>query len=287
MILSAFYQEIVRDFQTANRSVGEINLITYKYHQLTLAQVLSGTIDGQVLVDDKFEEIKQLVNQYLSANQPLAYLIGIELFDDLVINVSPDVLIPRQETLEVVLNLEAKIRTHFPKKSNLKLLDLCTGSGVIGLWLVKKLQADYQIELTISDLSVAALEVAKLNFAKYQIPIKVLSGDLLAPAIAESCQFDIVVANPPYVSLDEYVEASVLDFEPHLALFAINQGLSCYEKIISELKYVIKYNGLICFEIGANQAQAILKMMRQHLKLDGEIGIDINGRDRSIIWEYR
>jgi len=187
--------------------------------------------------------------------EPMQYIRGEVQFYGCSISVSPDVLIPRQET-EIMVDL---IATNLKAEAldGKTLWDLCCGSGCIGLAL-KKTFAPLNVILT--DISPKALEVAKKNAASNDLEVQFFQGDFLEPM--QGNPVDILVCNPPYVSIDEFaeLEIEVRGFEPRLALIADDNGLGFYRKLADSLPKLLKAGGKLWLEIGCRQGPAICEI---------------------------
>ena len=200
-----------------------------------------------------FEQaLKRVMN-----NEPYQYVLGSAYFYDAYFKVTPDTLIPRPETEELV----DYILKHEDDNGSV-VADIGTGSGVIGLTLQKHWQAN---QVFLSDISYEALEVAKLNGKEQGIEPTYLHGDLFEPFIERGIKLDILVSNPPYISQEErhLMSPSVLKYEPMTALFAEDQGLYLYKAMISNLPSVLKTNGRVYFEIGFSQGQPLLRFIEK------------------------
>jgi release factor glutamine methyltransferase len=210
-----------------------------------------------------------------SGQQPPAYRQGECAFYNITVKVTPDVLIPRPDTerlVDVVLEFtrcgrhvksrnvrgrSGKVNLPFPANcSALRLLDLCCGSGCIGL----AVEANSNAVVTYGDISLPALDVARENGCK---DVRVL--DALNPPAAElHGGFDVLVCNPPYVIPgDTALDGSVLDREPHIALFGGSDGLAFYRSLLPNWTSVLKPGGLFAVEVGYNQAETVARMMRE------------------------
>ncbi|MDR1605171.1 MAG: peptide chain release factor N(5)-glutamine methyltransferase [Gracilibacteraceae bacterium] len=203
--------------------------------------------------------------------EPFAYLTGRREFLGRDFVVSPAVLIPRPETEELALAALADCRRyHRPR-----LLDLGTGSGVIAISL--KLACP-EAEATGTDISAPALSLAAQNGARLGAAVLWLEGDLLAPVAGEV--FDLVIANPPYLSAQEYAaSAPELRYEPPAALVAPGAGLEFYRRLARTAAAALAPNGVLWLEIGATQGAAV----RALFTAAGwriEIRRDLAGRDR-------
>jgi release factor glutamine methyltransferase len=184
--------------------------------------------------------------------EPIQYITGEAEFYGLPFHVTPEVLIPRPETehmVEKVLEMAA----HFAEP---RIVDVGTGSGIIAIAVAHKLPA---ATITAIDLSSGALVIAKENAQRNGVAgrIRFLEGDLLAPVAEE--RFDIAVSNPPYVPLSEQASLAVevRDYEPALALFAGDDGLEVYRRLIPEGFAALTPGGYVAFEIGYGQETAI------------------------------
>ncbi len=185
--------------------------------------------------DIDLDDFYNFVNLYQETKQPIAYLCNLEIFCGYEFYIDKRVLIPRVETEELVEHVYNYIINNYQKDSEISILDLCCGSGIIGISLYLKLQDKYKINLTMSDISSKALEVTKINLDKYNITnVNLVASDLLTN-IDKNSYFDIIVTNPPYVpstrTLDELVLA-----EPHLALFSGEDGMDCYNQLFDQLQ---------------------------------------------------
>lgn len=218
-----------------------------------------------------YEQIQKLANQ-----EPLQYVIGNVNFYGNTFVVNPKVLIPRFETEELVENTLNFIQYYFSKQ-DLKIIDLGTGSGCIGITLKKKLPTS---QVTLVDISKEALTVALENAKQLEADITCLESDFWEKVPGK---YHIVISNPPYLKQDEEVENIVVQNEPHLALYAGEDGLDCYQKILSEIKEHLEEEYLVAFEIGADQGLPLKKMF-QEVFTDALITLkkDLQGRDRMI-----
>lgn len=214
-------------------------------------------------------DYNKLLNKY-----PIQYLIGYVNFYGYKINVNENVLIPRYETellVEKTINYSKKI---FNKK--IKILDLGTGSGSIAIALKKQIDSDV-IAIDISD---KALELAQKNAIENKININFVKNNML-DGLSE--KFDLIISNPPYISYDEEIMECVKLYEPHLALYADNNGLYYYEEILKNIKNNLNSKYLIAFEIGYKQAESIKKIINKYLKnVEITIEKDYSGKDRYV-----
>ena len=215
-------------------------------------------------IDKDYEKLK---NKY-----PIQYLIGYVDFYGYKINVNENVLIPRYETEYLIEKLIKYSNNIFNKKLNI--LDLCTGSGTIGIVLNKELDCN----ITLSDISKDALEVAKNNCKLNNIEANIIESDLFDNI---DDKFDIIVSNPPYIAYDGEIDDSVKLYEPNIALYADDNGLYFYKEILNNIKDYLNDKFIIAFEIGYDQGK-YLKEYAKDIFSDSKIIVekDLSNRDR-------
>ncbi len=226
----------------------------------------------------QFKQFAAMVNRRLGG-EPLQYIVGSVEFWSKTFHLTPDVLIPRHETefiLEQVISLLAK---QFPCPEKLRLLDMGTGSGVIA----DVLAGEIGCRVLAIDISAQALAVAAGNIAEHQLENRVdlVCSDLFA-AISKTQKFDSIVANPPYVAVQEKENLAdeVVQFEPDRALFAGDDGLDCYRRLIPESYAFLRPGGWLMLEIGACQGEDISVMLHDAGYLNITIRLDYSGRPR-------
>lgn len=224
------------------------------------------------------EETMAFLDNYCKGDYPIQYLVGYEYFFDKKVFVNEDVLIPRMETEEVVLEFVKNIKENYTPEDKLKILDLCTGSGAITIGINKYLK-EYNIEYYASDISKEALKVAAANFQYHNIDVNVVESDLFENM--SGLKFDGIISNPPYISKNGIVDDNVAKYEPNIALFANNDGLEIYERILDEVNNHLKEKSLLCFEIGYDQGQKIQNILiNQKVFTKFDIIKDMNSKDR-------
>lgn len=213
--------------------------------------------------------------QRIIQHEPVQYVLGHAPFygEDFIVN--EHTLIPRPETEELV---DLAIQT-FAKELPLKVVDVGTGTGIIGITL-KKQCPNWQV--TAVDISKEALEVACQNAEKLGVSVQFVEGNLLEP-IEEP--IDLLIANPPYISFKEWEEMdeSVRTHEPAIALYAANDGLAIYQQLAKQIQGKLAENGGILLEVGYQQGKAVQEIFQQvfpekHVKIHQ----DLAGKDRMI-----
>ena len=205
----------------------------------------------------------------LAAGLPVQYIVGNVDFYGITLKVNEDVLIPRFETEELV----SKVIQYAVNFKNPSIVDIGTGSGAIAITLKKKLTSS----VTATDISKKALNVAKENALENNVSINFKEGNLLEPLTEK---YDIVVSNPPYIAYDEEIMDVVKNNEPHLALYAPNNGIYYYEEILKNIKKYLNDKYLIAFEIGESQGKKIQELSKKYLDNEAIIEKDLSGRDR-------
>ena len=251
-----------------------------------LLAMASGKTVAALLADQKLyaseaieARLGDLTARYL-AGCPLAYLLGQWDFRGLTLTVTPDVLIPRDDTLAVA---ELAIESLQGREGPLRVLDLCTGSGCIGLAIA---DAVPNARVTLGDVSPAALRVAKQNISDLGFSTRVTAFELdaLKPAPAFLGQFDVLVSNPPYIAKAEMpeLEPSVRDFEPHLALEGGADGLDFYRAILRNFDAALRPGGTICFEFGFGQETVLTELLQAAGYEDVTLRKDLRGVVRAV-----
>ena len=227
------------------------------------------------LTEEDEQKYFQLINKHIKDDTPLSHLVGFEYFYDRKFKVTSDVLSPRMETEELVYKVIDYIRKN--NLTNIKILDLCTGSGIIGITLKKELE-EFDVKILASDISSRALTVAKENASSLEADISFVESDLFSNI---QDKFDIIVSNPPYIAHDDKktIKENVLNYDPHLALFADEEGMYFYRNIIEKSRPYLNEKGITFFEIGYDQKEKIITLGENN-KFETVVYKDINGRDR-------
>lgn len=248
-LFSDFEEELVRQGEEAES-------LSFVYRSLKNLSFTDFVFALQQEVTKEEENFVEEIYQQLVAHKPAQYIIGHADFFGMQLKVDERVLIPRPETEELVElilveNLEDK----------LKVLDIGTGSGAIALALAKN-RPDWSV--TAADISQDALELASENASNQNLNIFFKKSDCFAE-ISE--KYDIIVSNPPYISREDESEVglNVLHSEPHLALFADEDGLAIYRRIAEDAKDYLTDGGKIYLEIGYKQGQSVPDLFRKHL----------------------
>ena len=220
----------------------------------------------------------------LLAGEPLAYVLGEWEFYGIGLYVTPDVLIPRDDTCAVA---ELAIHQGLFLEQAPRILDLCCGSGCIGLAVASRVK---DARVTLADLSKEALAVARKNIQRNLMGGRVscVQVDALAAPPAFLGKFDMIVSNPPYVTRAqmEALPESVRDYEPHMALFGGEDGLDFYRGIVKNYASALKPGGFLCFEFGMGQGDSVCRILEDNGFLILERTGDYNDRERAVLAQY-
>lgn len=228
-----------------------------------------------------------------ASGEPIQYITGVQEFMGLEFCVNQDVLIPCQDTetlVELALDELCGRKTPF---GGFEVLDLCCGSGAIGISLLK-LGERGRLKLNVigTDISEGALQVAQKNAEKNAVkPIRFLQGDLFAPLPKNrkgqgKQKFDLIISNPPYIpdAVIPTLQKEVREYEPILALSGGETGLDFYERIVPEAERHLKPGGLLMLEIGYDQGEALKQLAAASaFWTDAEVHLDLAGKDRVVI----
>jgi release factor glutamine methyltransferase len=254
------------------------DILNEAFHALEAVGIPSARLDAEVLLSftlgqDKLEFLKNpemTINEAQLSSyrnlitrrvrwEPVAYITGRKEFWTFTLEVNEDVLIPRPDTeiiIEEALEICRKIDS-----SEIKILDIGTGSGAIALALATEIS---NVRIVATDISAAALALAQKNACALQLENKIdfRQGDLFEPTEGF---FHIIICNPPYIPEDEYKElpAGVRDYEPQIALLAGKKGTEFYEKLIYEAIDYLEKNGWLLMEIGAKQEKTVREIIEE------------------------
>ena len=216
--------------------------------------------------------------------EPMAHVLGYSWFYGYKFIVNENVLFPRYETEELCANVLGEMDRYFADQNTIECADVGTGSGAIANTLCKE---EPKVHMTATDISEEALLTARQNAANNDADVTFLCGDMVKPLIEKGMKLDVLVCNPPYNPQEEKMEKSVVDFEPHVALFGGEDGLKFYREVFEDCQKVLKEKAFMAFEMGWDQRERMSALLEE--KLPGwryEIRRDINGKDR-MLFVYR
>ena len=226
------------------------------------------------------EKVNEMVQRHIKG-EPLAYILGQWEFHGLTLNVTPDVLIPRDDT-EAVCELAIGKTMQLPQ--NPRILDLCAGSGCIGLAIASKVK---DARVTLAEISPEAIRVAKKNIQDNHLAGRVscIQMDVRQTPPKFLGKYDLIVSNPPYVTAAqmERLDPSVKDYEPRLALYGGLDGLDYYRAITKNFTPILKPGGFICFEFGMGQEAEVCHILMEHGYELGRLVRDSGERARAVL----
>lgn len=255
-----------------------------------LVSTLSGMTQEAFLAEKNSPvsaEICQRVDEALTRlrqGEPLPYVLGEWNFYGLPLYVGPQVLIPRDDTCALA---ELAIHRALFLDQDPRILDLCCGSGCIGLAIASRLK---DARVTLGDLSKEALSVARKNIQRNHLGGRVscVQVDAMEAPPAFLGKFDMIVSNPPYVTAGEMEELppSVKNYEPHMALYGGPDGLDFYRSITERYRSILKPGGFLCYEFGMGQGDAVCAILEENGFTVLERTRDYNDRERAVLAQY-
>lgn len=272
------YAERISQLEKQLQAIGEDpENLTYVFRELKGWSLLDFILHQNQEISEADQVLLEQIMAQLTEHRSPQYITGKAYFRDLELAVDERVLIPRPETEELV-DLILKENSG----ASLKVLDIGTGSGAIAISL-KAAQPNWQI--TASDISADALQLASENSLNNQVSINFVQSDVFSK-ITET--FDIIVSNPPYIAYDDEDEVgiNVLASEPHLALFADEDGFAIYRQIIENASEHLTENGKLYFEIGYKQGEGLRALLAQHFP-NKRVRVleDMFGKDRMVVMD--
>ena len=237
-------------------------------NSLELLNYLNQKVDSEII------EIFKKQVEAVKIKKPIQYVIGNVDFYGNIIDINENVLIPRFDTELLVEKTINYIKNIFDKK--IDIVDIGTGSGCIAITLKKELDCN----VDAVDISSEALDVARKNIQKYNLDINLYQGNMLEPL---NKKYDVIISNPPYIAYDEEIMDIVKNNEPNIALYAEDNGLYFYKKIIKNSKKYLKEKSIIAFEIGQKQGNKIKEFAENYFP-NSVITIeqDLQGLDRFV-----
>ena len=234
---------------------------------------------GSYLFDQQLERLEQLKQRRLSG-EPLAYIIGEWDFYSITFQLTPQVLIPRPDTETLV---DAGL-AFFNRRERGRILDLCCGCGCVGIALLKNLPDT--ISCVFADASEDALEMTRENLTRQRLNFRGLTvgQSALEPCEEALGKFNLIVCNPPYIPSGDIdgLDVSVRDYEPRLALDGGPDGLDFYRAVSVYFKRALTKNGMLAFECGMGQSQAVQQILQQAGYYDIKTMRDFNGVERVV-----
>lgn len=272
------YAETISQLEKQLQEIGEDpENLTYVFRELKGWSLLDFILHQNKDVSTQDQALIEDIMSQLKEHRSPQYITGKAYFRDLELDVDERVLIPRPETEELV-DLVLKENS----KADLQILDIGTGSGAIAISL-KSARPDWHV--TASDISSEALQLAKENSERKQVSLDFIESDVFNQI---SGKFDVIISNPPYIAYGDEGEVgvNVLASEPHLALFADEDGFAIYRRIIEGANTHLTENGKLYFEIGYKQGDGMRRLLAQHFP-EKRVRVlqDVFGKDRMVVMD--
>lgn len=272
------YVETISQLEKKLQEIGEDpENLTYVFRELKGWSLLDFILHRNKEVTESDQKILESIMAQLEDHRSPQYITGKAYFRDLELAVDERVLIPRPETEELV-DLVLKENS----KADLRVLDIGTGSGAIAISL-KSARPDWQV--TASDISQGALQLAEENSKLNQVSLDFVESDVFGQITGT---FDVIISNPPYIAYGDKDEVgmNVLASEPHLALFADEDGFAIYRQIIEGAGEHLSENGKLYFEIGYKQGDGLRALLSKHFPQKRvRVLEDIFGKDRKVVMD--
>lgn len=278
MTYQKFLTEQTKRIKNTNLEKEAIKLLVLELSNLDGATFLASL--NQEMPEDVYQKTLTAVDEYIINKKPVQHILGYSYFFGYKMKVDENVLIPRPETEELVGYVLSTYDQVFNGKK-VKVVDVGTGSGAIAVALKKE---EPNMTLYATDISEEALEVARFNASTNEAEITFYQGDMLQPLIEKNLKFDILVSNPPYIPVNEYVEDIVINNEPHVALFGGENGMNFYDIILKDASKILNKPNFIAFEHSYNKRQEMHELIKKYFPNSKYETIkDLSGKDRITI----
>lgn len=256
-----------------NKEDSGVKLLLLHFSKMDSADLLLGM--NNKMPDDIYRDFLYGVDRYIAKNIPVQHILGYEYFYGHKFIVNSDVLIPRYETEELVANVLLMYDDVF-NGDKVSVLDLGTGSGCLAVTLDIE---EKNMNVTATDISNEALETARKNNMNLKGNVTFYQGNWYEPV--QGRKFDMIVSNPPYIPVGEYVEDLVVQNEPSVALFGGEDGLDFYREIIANAEAYLNDKYIIAFEHAYDKAKDLKKIINKYIENVEIIQLkDMQGKDR-------
>ena len=273
---------IFEAYNSTQKKLEAANIRDYVFEAKQIIMHITGFTPSQILTDYN-RQLTEFQKNNLTAiihqrevHYPLQYIFGNWEFYGRPFKVGVGVLIPRADTETVVEAALEELET----RENPKVLDLCAGSGCIGITLAAEVPSS---EVTMVEKYDEAIRYAFHNIELNKVNAKAVKGDVFEAPHLPNDSIDLIVSNPPYIPQEEMKYCSPeVKFEPQTALLAEDEGLEFYKAIINNYTPILKTGGAICFEVGFKQAQSVKKLLENSGYKNIKIKNDLNGIGRAV-----
>lgn len=208
--------------------------------------------------EDVKNKFNKMIDLYINEKMPPQYILNKVFFFNYPFYVDEGCFIPRPETEQLVEETIYRIDDMFENK-HIKIADVCCGSGAIGITLKKEIA---NCDVTLCELSIDAVNIAKKNAKSLDADVNVLQGDFIKPLLENKLKFDVLLCNPPYIKNTEILDEMVVDHEPNMALFGGEDGLDFYRIIFKEFDNLLNEHGFMGFEFGYDQKEKLEELVK-------------------------
>lgn len=275
-------REIINEYKDKFENVQDIYSIIKYVTEMDNLQI---SLYKDLLLPEDFKtKIIYYLDKIINDNYPVQYITNSQAFFNEVYYVDENVLIPRQDTEILVEKAIDYIRNEGIKDA----IDLCTGSGAIGISVARNSDIE---KVTLIDISEDALDVAYRNIEDNSIEDKVtvLQSNLLEEVIKNQVKTDMILSNPPYIKSEDIASLDAnVKYEPVLALDGGVTGMDFYEKIVEQAKYVLNNNGLLIFEIGYDELEQMKELIAKNKEYTMLESVkDYGGNDRVVVCRFQ
>lgn len=275
-------REIINEYKDKFENVQDIYSIIKYVTEMDNIQI---SLYKDLLLPEDFKtKIISYLDKIINENYPVQYITNSQAFFNEVYYVDEHVLIPRQDTEILVEKAIDYIRNEGIKDA----IDLCTGSGAIGISVARNSDIE---KVTLIDISEDALDVAYRNIEDNSMEDKVtvLQSNLLEEVIKNQIKTDMILSNPPYIKSEDMASLDAnVKYEPALALYGGATGMNFYEKIIEQAKYVLNNNGLLIFEIGYDELEQMKELIAKNKEYTMLESVkDYGGNDRVVVCRFQ
>lgn len=275
------YKEVLKKAQQQMNEAdrGEQAALLYML-ELTNMEAHNLYMEFETEMDEALIEKYEAGVKRLIEGEPLAHILGFEWFYGYKFTVNENVLIPRPETEELVANILAGYDEYFAENEQVHAVDIGTGSGAIAISVKKE---EPRIMMLATDISEKAVEVAQKNASDNDACVSFVVGDMLEPVIDRNYKVDILISNPPYIPNEEEMEDSVVNYEPHVALFGGADGLKFYRQIFERAPLILKEKAMMAFEMGYDQGERLSALAKEYFP-DARVEVvkDLNNKNRML-----
>lgn len=210
--------------------------------------------------EEVIEKFGHMIEKYVNENLPPQYILNKTFFFNYPFYVDNGCFIPRPETEQLVEETLYRVDDLFEGKKDLKIADVCCGSGAIGITLKKEIE---NCSVYMCDVSIDAVNITKKNAKSLGAEVVVECGDFITPILEKKLKFDVLLCNPPYIKNSEKLSSLVVDNEPNIALFGGEDGLDFYRIIFKHFDEIINENGFMGFEFGYDQKELLEELVKK------------------------